>query len=275
MRSALRWGDGDAAQAAALLDEARAALQALGMPAHVACAEQLAREWAPPPLAPRFRSAVPVAAGSSSPDRPASPPDARCIHVAASSWACAGYHAVPFQLEHVAGGAQVRGPGIGGLQATGGRVSIEAVEEAFFLDRWVARAVTGCFRASADAGRPSLERHLRDGIAPAPTPEDRLRACLVAREFGGLSWKGPAPPLARLPSADHLRAEAPLPGPVAASPLRLSSRQATRRTPARSAGARSAPGGTASAPRPPSLCGVNGRSARLTGRAQAVTLASR
>jgi hypothetical protein len=80
---------------------------------------------------------------------------------------------------------------IDGLQVTGGRVSIEAVKEALFLD--------------PEAGRPSLERQLRDGLAPAPMPEDRLRPCLAACESGGLAWKGPAPPLARLPSADHLR----------------------------------------------------------------------
>ena len=46
-QAALAHARGDTAQAAALLDEARAAFQPLGMPALVARAEHLGREWAP------------------------------------------------------------------------------------------------------------------------------------------------------------------------------------------------------------------------------------
>ena len=44
--AALAHARGDAARAAALLGEARAAFQALGMPALVARADHLARDWA-------------------------------------------------------------------------------------------------------------------------------------------------------------------------------------------------------------------------------------
>ncbi|MEK7878830.1 MAG: hypothetical protein AAB285_03125 [candidate division NC10 bacterium] len=75
-----------------------------------------------------------------------------------------------------------------GLEVAGGRVSVEAVKEALFLDADVARSVTGFFRASVAGGGLRMDAQLREGTAPAPTLADRLLTCLAACDSRGLSW---------------------------------------------------------------------------------------